>query len=205
MMALAWRGRVNPLHPPPMTHTSLDTRTGLPDALRALLADYPRTDWTLHRNFDGLVSFWLDRHLNFRALTATMAAQTAAILDQSADPQHFAATLSHLGNRFLSELHGHHQIEDSYFFPRLTQLEHRLAHGFDMLETDHLAIDGLLHRFTTSANAVLTTWQTPALLTHAAAFAADLHTITTLLDRHLTDEEDLIVPVILHHGPHMVE
>ncbi len=188
-----------------MTDLTLDTRTGLPDALRVLLADYPRTDWTLHRNFDGLVSFWLDRHLNFRALTSQMAADSQAVLDGTADPERFAGNLSRHGNRFLTELHGHHQIEDSYFFPRLTLLEHRLSYGFDMLETDHHALGDLLHRFTTSANAALTVWATPDLLTTTAAFAIDLSTITARLDRHLTDEEDLIVPVILRHGPQAVE
>lgn len=181
-----------------MTDLALDTRPGLPDALRLLLPLYPRANWAGHRNFDGLVSFWLDRHLNFRDLTAAMTTATAALLDRSADPDEFAATLARHGNRFLHELHGHHLIEDSHFFPRLTRREPRLARGFQMLEADHLAIDGLLQRFTTTANAVLTD---PAHLTRAAAFATDLAAITALLDRHLTDEEDLIVPVILRDGP----
>ena len=185
-----------------MPDLALARRHGLPDALRALLADHPRVDWTVHRNFDGLVSFWLDRHLNFRDLTARMSAATQSLLDRATDPQTYAAALARNGNRFLQELHGHHQIEDMHFFPRLTRLEPRLLRGFDMLETDHLAIGGLLDRFATSANAVLTD---PSTLTHAAAFAADLATIATLLDRHLTDEEDLIVPVILRHGPGAVE
>jgi hemerythrin-like domain-containing protein len=185
-----------------LTDLSLETRSRLPDALRLLLPDYPRSDWAGHDNFDGLVAFWLDRHLNFRDLTAGMSAATQSLMDRATDPQAYAASLARNGNRFLQELHGHHQIEDMHFFPRLTRLEPRLLRGFDMLETDHLAIGGLLDRFTTAANAVLTD---PANLTAAAAFAADLDRITALLDRHLTDEEDLIVPVILHHGPGAVE
>lgn len=184
-----------------MRDLPLETRPGLPDALRALLADYPRTDWTLHRNFDGLVSFWMDRHLNFRQLTARMQSQVQQVLDGGADPEQFAAALSHTGGQFLTELHGHHSIEDQHYFPALTRLQPRLERGFAMLEADHQALDQHLHAFTTSANAVLSNWQTPALLTHTATFAADLTAITALLNRHLIDEEDLIVPVILHHGP----
>ena len=184
-----------------MTDLALAVRPGLPDTLRALLEVYPRATWPLHRNFDGLVAFWLDRHLNFRSLTARMAADAEAVLDRTADPERFAGNLSRRGNQFLSELHGHHQIEDSHFFPRLTALECKLTHGFDILETDHLVIDGLLQRFASSANTVLTGWQGPDLLTLTAAFTADLATITTMLNRHLLDEEDLIVPVILLHGP----
>ena len=188
-----------------MTDLSLTTRTGLPEPLRALLADYPRADWTFHNNFDGLVAFWLDRHLNFRTLTTRMSAGAQAVLGGQIDPAAHAASLSRMGNRFLTELHGHHQIEDAHFFPRLTQLERRLERGFAMLETDHQAIDGLLHRFATSANAVLTGWQGPAGRDLTGTFLTDLQGITTLLERHLTDEEDLIVPTILHHGPGAVE
>ena len=188
-----------------MTDLSLTTRPGLPDTLRALMADYPRDSWPHHTNFDGLVAFWLDRHLSFRALTARMQAEAQAVLDDRIDPERYAASLARMGNRFLTELHGHHQIEDAHFFPRLTQLERRLERGFQMLETDHVAIDGLLNRFATSANVVLSGWQTPALRDTTAAFLTDLGGITTLLDRHLTDEEDLIVPTILHHGPGSVE
>ncbi len=181
--------------------SDLATRPGLPDALRVLLSDYPRDRWTFHDNFDGLVTFWLARHLSFRNLTARMTSDTQRLLDGTMDPETYAASLSRTGNHFLQDLHGHHQIEDAHFFPRLTQMERRLERGFAMLETDHVAIDGHLGRFATSANAVLAQWQTPSLQTATAAFLTDLAAITALLDRHLTDEEDLIVPTILHHGP----
>lgn len=185
-----------------MTLPPLESRTALPEALRLLLPDFPRPLWQGHRNFDGLVAFWLDRHLNFRALTARMQADARLFLDRKLDPQAHATGLLRLGNRFLQELHGHHRIEDAHFFPRLTALEPRLVAGFDMLETDHQAIDGLLQRFAAAANAVL---QSPEATDPVATFHAELGQITALLDRHLTDEEDLIVPVILRHGPGAVE
>ena len=49
---------------------ALGVRAGLPDALRVLLADYPREGWESHPHFTGLVRFWLDRHLMFRPLQA---------------------------------------------------------------------------------------------------------------------------------------
>ena len=181
-----------------MTSLSLHSRQGLPDALRLLLPLYPRADWSDHRNFDGLIAFWLDRHIGFRSMTARMAEHAQAFLDRTEEPAVLAGRLAHLGNRFLQDLHGHHGIEDAHFFPRLTVLEPRLALGFDMLEADHQAIDGVLARFTTSANALRSA---PADLTLAGGFSRELGAITALLDRHLVDEEDLIVPVILDRGP----
>ncbi len=52
----------------------LETRAGLPDALRVLLRDYPRERWGGDPNFHGLVSFWLGMHLHFRDALGTMAA-----------------------------------------------------------------------------------------------------------------------------------
>ena len=37
----------------------LETRQGLPDALRYLVEKYPRDIWESHRNFDELTRFWL--------------------------------------------------------------------------------------------------------------------------------------------------
>ena len=180
----------------------LETRTALPDPLRILLAEFPRADWQAHGNFGGLVAFWLDRHLAFRRMTDEMRQQTEALLDGRLDPQVFAGRLSRQGSRFLDHLHGHHQIEDAQFFPQLALAEPRLAHGFDLLEADHQAIDRHLAGFVTSANTLLTGWQDPATLTQAAgSFLGAVAGITALLDRHLTDEEELVVPVILRHGP----
>ena len=60
---------------------ALETRTGLPDALRVLLAEYPREAWETHDNFGALIRFWLDRHLRFRRLMETMTAETERALD----------------------------------------------------------------------------------------------------------------------------
>lgn len=179
----------------------LDGRSGLPDALRVLLRDYPRAGWPADRNFDGLVSFWLERHMGFRQMMQAMQTETEALLDRAIDPQVHAARLSRFGSRFVSDLHGHHQIEDAHYFPVLARAEPRIAAGFDLLDRDHQALDGHLERFIKGANAVLRKVATPADH-HAAAgrFATDLSRLNALLDRHLLDEEELVVPVILRHG-----
>ena len=54
---------------------ALDARDGLPDALRVLVAAYPRAGWQGHGNFGGMVRFWLERHAMFRDLTGRLASQ----------------------------------------------------------------------------------------------------------------------------------
>jgi hypothetical protein len=98
---------------------ALDTRTGLPDALRVLVEKYPREGWEGHPNFNGLTRFWLERHLMFRRLQGMLLAETEGGLDRARDPRQVAAQLGRLASMFLNELHGHHTIEDVHYFPAL--------------------------------------------------------------------------------------
>lgn len=184
---------------------ALDIRTdaaqGLPEALQVLLADYPREGWPADPQFQGLVSFWLERHQMFRKLLGVLREDTALLLDRQSEPATYAARLGRFGGMFVNELHGHHQIEDQHYFPLLAQKDARIIRGFDILDGDHHALDGLLDDFVKGANGVLQQrGDRSALQTAADDFSTRLDRLERLIDRHLTDEEDLIVPVILHHG-----
>jgi hypothetical protein len=70
-----------------------------------------------------------------------------------------------------------------------------------MLEADHHEMDGLLDGLVQSSNRFIKLMdlsrqdapnELPDVLTNAQA-------IQRFLDRHLTDEEDLTVPILLHH------
>lgn len=173
---------------------TLLNREGLPEALRALLADYPRAGWQTHANFAGLVEFWLDRHMMFRRLCEVLRTDAEQAVDARIDPQSHNGRLSRYGGMLVQQLHGHHQIEDAHYFPALVQRERRLERGFEILDRDHHALDGLLDRFTTAANGVLQGSTEPG------AFREEVLSFERFLHRHLEDEEDLIVPVILKHG-----
>jgi iron-sulfur cluster repair protein YtfE (RIC family) len=174
-------------------HLALTERIGLPDALRVLIEAYPRTGWEKHENFGELVRFWMQRHGMFRQLVQILRADAEAFSDRKTDLETYAPRLRHHAGRLLNELHGHHQIEDHHYFPRLVGLDSRVARGFDLLESDHEALDPLLQQMADCANAVL---QGSA----PAAFADFLARFETLLERHLIDEEEIVVPVILSSG-----
>ncbi|SEK53156.1 Hemerythrin HHE cation binding domain-containing protein [Roseivivax marinus] len=174
---------------------ALDARTGLPDALRVLLQTYPRSEWDAHANFAGLVQFWLERHMMFRKITALLREDAERQMDGALDPEQQQARLARYGGALVNELHGHHQIEDHHYFPALSKMEPGLVRGFGILDKDHDAMDGLLDRFTRKANGVLREGA------EVGPFREELLSFDALLDRHLVDEEELIVPVILKHGP----
>lgn len=180
---------------------SLDERNGLPDALRVLLADYPRDLWQSDRNFHGLVSFWLERHLMFRQVLTHLRKEGEAFLDGRTDPQRHGARTAQLAGRLINELHGHHQIEDHQYFPKLAKLEPRLKKGFDLLDHDHIALDGHLQGLTENANALLRGLSARKPARDAAGrLQKNYSEFERFLDRHLIDEEDLIVPVLLRHA-----
>ena len=182
-------------------HLALAHREGLPDALRILLQDYPRETWQAHPNFGGLVAFWLDRHLMFRRLDAMLTDAVQQALDRNNDPQNFARNLSRFGGMLLEQLHGHHMIEDQHYFPLLVQREPKLERGFDILDRDHHALDPLLEDFATAANGAITGAPTGKGPDAIAPLEREMARLSRLLDRHLQDEEELVVPVILKFGP----
>ncbi|MCB5199602.1 hemerythrin domain-containing protein [Loktanella sp. TSTF-M6] len=184
-----------------MDKTDLDTRKGLPDALRVLLETYPRDGWTRDPGFDGLIRFWLDRHMMFRRLMAEMETGTELLLDRKTAPDAFARQLSRYGGMFVNGLHEHHTIEDAHYFPRLRAKDKRIDRGFDILDADHHALDGHLNAFADTANATLRQLDDrDRLQSQAGAFRDRLSDMARLLNRHLIDEEELIVPVILKFG-----
>jgi iron-sulfur cluster repair protein YtfE (RIC family) len=185
--------------PPPPADLPLAGREGLPDDLRVLLADYPRDHWPSHPDFNGLVAFWLDRHGEFRRLLSGMKADAESLIGLGMDPTAYRRRLSQSGSIFLQNLTGHHQIEDRHYFPQLAQMEHRLQRGFDMLDRDHHDLEDWLKRFADEADAALSAPDDAALREAAARFRGGLKGLGKMLDRHLTDEEDLILPVILKH------
>jgi iron-sulfur cluster repair protein YtfE (RIC family) len=178
----------------------LTRRDGLPEALRVLAERHPRADWRGHPNFGELVRFWMERHVMFRELMARLRTETQGFLDAKTELAAYAPRLSRYGGTFLNQLHGHHQIEDMHYFPQLIGLEPRIAAGFDLLERDHEAIDPMLQDFAASANKVLQAPGAGAAREAAGAFHDRLEGFNRLLHRHLEDEEEIVVPVILESG-----
>jgi len=186
---------------PLLSDLKLSDRAGLPEALRVLLADYPRDGWAAHPQFEGLVAFWLSRHQMFRDLMGMIAADAEAAMDRRMGGRDYAMRLSRLGGGLIQNLHGHHQIEDHHYFPVLRQHDPRIAAGFDLLDADHHAMDGLLSGFADAANGAIRATDDPAvLIDRAADLRACMADFRRMLGRHLEDEADLIVPVILQSG-----
>ena len=74
-----------------MSVDELGERTGLPDGLDALLKEYPRAHWENDPGFQGLVEFWLGRHMMFRQNMTAMGERCESVLARRIEPQRFPA------------------------------------------------------------------------------------------------------------------
>ena len=180
----------------------LETREGLPDDLRFLADQYPRGEWQAHSNIHGMAGFWLQRHDMFREMGVLLTGGIADYREGRKDAREFAAFFAPRLNLFLGNLDGHHNVEDHHYFPVFAKAEPRLKRGFDILDGDHHLIHDALERNAETANAFLRALQESE---DRQRFAADAYAdensrLIAMLKRHLDDEEDLIIPLILDRG-----
>lgn len=182
----------------------LEQRQGLPDDLLFLLERYPRGEWLDHANIQGMAQFWIQRHDMFRELGGMLAGAIAEFREGKSTPREFAGFFAPRLNFFLGHLDGHHNVEDQVYFPAFAQAEARLKRGFDILDSDHHIIHEALEQNAEAANAFLQVLEADA---DKQRFAADAYAdanarLVAMLARHLDDEEDLIIPLILDRGDH---
>lgn len=181
---------------------ALDRRAGLPEDLRFLLGDYPRLIWGDHPNFGPTTRFYLDRHAMFREAMTVMTRLTDESLDGGKSPDRWSREFGRIAGFFLQQLHGHHQIEDMHYFPALLKLQPKLQRGFDILDRDHHAIHDALDRFQAGAVGALNALQAGPddPKRPIAEVLEELRRMDRLLDRHLFDEEEIVIPIMLDAG-----
>ncbi len=181
---------------------ALASRNGWPDDLRVLIARYPREQWQGHANLGEMARFWLSRHDMFRELAGMIRAIETQFRDGTLAPAQFPRQFVPRLQFLMQQLGVHHQIEDLHYFPIFRAADERLARGFDVLEGDHHAIHADMAATADTANALLRALAggADALPRCGDDYAAASGALLKGLIRHLNDEEDLIVPLILDRG-----
>lgn len=185
-----------------MEALALARRSGWPEDLRVLLARYPREQWDSHANLGNMARFWLSRHAMFRELSGAIGHITAQFRAGHLPAGEFARQFVPRLQFMLDQLNVHHQIEDLHYFPIFRDADARLTRGFEVLEGDHHHIHSDMARTAETANALLQALHgDPDSLRRCGDDYADASGLLLIgLMRHLDDEEDLIVPLILDRG-----
>ncbi|WP_298212231.1 hemerythrin domain-containing protein [Acidovorax sp.] len=172
-----------------------DTPRLAPDLLY-LLEQLPRERWPAEAAH-GTAGVWLSMHASLRHGQQRLETLAQRWLSKDTDWVGFRQEAVPLLDAHLGHLHGHHRLEDQHYFPVMRHAEPRLATGFDLLDSDHQAIDQsvqALHRLQLQlvrANpAEAAAWQC------AHDLVRELPVCGRLLNRHLADEEDLVIPLL---------
>jgi hemerythrin-like domain-containing protein len=187
--------------------SDIDQRTGWPDELCVVLNEFPRDTWPKTRS--SMARFWIDKHNYLRRQSDALQSANQDYRAERTAPAQFGNWIAPRLQGFLSELHGHHQIEDFHYFPAFRSAEPRLTAGFDVLGSDHELIHQGIAAIVESINGFLAAIQSDsAENTDAHRHAADRYikaseTLHQRLNRHLADEEDLIIPLMIRQdeGP----
>lgn len=184
-----------------MKQYDIQVRPSLSAAEKFLLEDFPRENWSKHPNFGHFTRYWLDSHQMFRQLTSSLTKLTEDFLSNNCSDREFSNVFAQNGNYFLSQLHNHHSIEDHGFFPEIRSVDDRFSSSLEILEKDHIELSELLSIFAKTGNQTINLMaeQESDVKSETGTLHETLLRIGKNLDRHLTDEEDLIMPILLLH------
>lgn len=177
------------------THVAM--RDGLPKAIRPTLLEEAEADWQANPRFAGKARFFMNIHRQLLNGSDWLAATAEKLLDAPSRDlieSALAADLAPNTLHFLSFAHGHHEIEDHGYFPQFRQLYPQLNDALNLLDGDHQVLDEALNGVEASVTSASKSRDDIATLyRHAAALRKIMH-------RHITDEEEVIIPIFLRHG-----
>jgi hypothetical protein len=182
---------------------TVDVRGGLPDDLLELLRKYPRDQWANDARLHGLAEGWLQRHDLFRALSVRIGGMTTDLREGRTSPKVFLPLFQRRMGLLLGELELHHRVEDEHYFPSFVAAAPKLQKGFDILDNDHGVIHGAIFDLGTASRELIAALSGEVLgrdgdaLRAAERLAGQVAGFDRTLLRHLEDEEDLIIPLIL--------
>jgi iron-sulfur cluster repair protein YtfE (RIC family) len=179
----------------------LDVRTqAIPDEMHYLLDRYPRESWDENPHFKQITKNWLAAHQSFRDLVRHLVLKTEQFINADIPEKVWKDHLDYFGYILKRNLTAHHAWEDASYFPELLAADPRFADAIAILESDHHQIDILLGEFDTSKRALLVkSLRDQDSNRRATKILRTISTLERSLGQHLTDEEEIAVPIILQY------
>lgn len=142
-------------------------------------------------------SGWLKVHTNIRKRQRILVQISEAYISGEFDWSEYRSQILKRINMHVLKLHQHHGVEDEGFFPEFVSMYPKLAPAFEILGHDHEYLNELLDKLQIQ-NDMLARSEV-----EDKALAEELHktlvAVTDLLQQHLTDEEDLVIPILGLH------
>ena len=139
-------------------------------------------------------SGWLKVHTNIRKRQRILVQISEAYISGEFDWSEYRSQILKRINMHVLKLHQHHGVEDDGFFPEFVSMYPKLAPAFEILGHDHEYLNELLDKLQIQND------QLGRSEIEDKALAEELHDtlvkVTALLQQHLTDEEDLVIPIL---------
>lgn len=139
-------------------------------------------------------SGWLKVHTNIRKRQRILMQISDAYQNGEFDWAEYRSQILKRINMHILKLHQHHGVEDEGFFPEFVSMYPKLAPAFEILGKDHDYLNALLDELQIQNDALARSE------VEDKALAKELHEtlvkVTDLLQQHLTDEEDLVIPIL---------
>ena len=139
-------------------------------------------------------SGWLKVHTNIRKRQRILTQISEGYQSGEYDWSAYRSQLLKRINMHVLKLHQHHGVEDEGFFPEFIRMYPQLQGGFEILGRDHVRLDALLDKLQVQNDTLARSEVEDKLL--AAQLHKTLVEVTDLLSQHLTDEEDLVIPIL---------
>lgn len=139
-------------------------------------------------------SGWLKVHTNIRKRQRILVQISESYISGEFDWSEYRSQILKRINMHVLKLHQHHGVEDDGFFPEFVSMYPKLMPAFEILGHDHEYLNELLYKLQIQND------QLARSEIEDKALAEELHktlvAVTDLLSQHLTDEEDLVIPIL---------
>jgi hypothetical protein len=175
-------------------------RDGLPSIIRETLLESTRNEWSAHPRFRGKASFFMNIHRDLINGAAQLSADIEALLDipegELAENGAFS-NLVNFGGRLISFAHHHHEIEDHGYFPQLRLIYPNMDRAMTLLDGDHKILDAALNDTNDALHQIT---HAPMARDRIAQLHRGSKAVESILNRHIWDEEEIIIPIFLKHS-----
>ena len=139
-------------------------------------------------------SGWLKVHTNIRKRQRILTQISEAYIDGEFDWAEYRSQILKRINMHILKLHQHYGVEDDGFFPEFIRMYPQLAPAFEILGHDHEYLNALLDKLQIQNDELAKSEGEDKAL--AEQLHETLVKVTDLLQQHLTDEEDLVIPIL---------
>ncbi len=182
----------------PQYHVS--KRTGLPSSVQETLLESTRSEWQNHPRFGGKANFFMTIHRDLLNGANQLSRGIERLLDTSPGDIGDAVERMNLlpfSRNMIGFAHHHHEIEDHGYFPQFALMYPELNRGLSLLDGDHKILDAALDDTQMALNGLN---DTAIRRDQLAALYSGSQALENILNRHIWDEEEVIIPIFLRHG-----